>query len=218
MNDLIDNETVSSSQYLAEFWEGVILAANMSPKPLTPEQWIEPLIADIEADTKQALVTRFEQQYAYLMVSDYDLFTLLKITLTEPLGSVNTDLVDHAALQATAQGFMSIWPVVENGWDQAGQISDGSVRMLQALLTTFMLIVDQEQTQQQMQAAGITEVPCLKQMLPQLNLMINEVAHSANELMQGKQAQYINPYKGLGRNDPCPCDSGKKFKQCCGKL
>ena len=20
-----------------------------------------------------------------------------------------------------------------------------------------------------------------------------------------------------GRNDPCPCDSGKKYKQCCGK-
>ncbi|WP_407668342.1 SEC-C metal-binding domain-containing protein [Oceanobacillus damuensis] len=22
---------------------------------------------------------------------------------------------------------------------------------------------------------------------------------------------------GIGRNDPCPCDSGKKFKKCCGK-
>lgn len=23
--------------------------------------------------------------------------------------------------------------------------------------------------------------------------------------------------KKAGRNDPCPCGSGKKFKQCCGK-
>jgi preprotein translocase subunit SecA len=22
----------------------------------------------------------------------------------------------------------------------------------------------------------------------------------------------------IGRNDPCPCGSGKKFKQCCGRL
>ena len=22
----------------------------------------------------------------------------------------------------------------------------------------------------------------------------------------------------VGRNEPCPCGSGKKFKQCCGKL
>ena len=24
-----------------------------------------------------------------------------------------------------------------------------------------------------------------------------------------------NPYKNVGRNDPCPCGSGKKFKKCC---
>jgi hypothetical protein len=24
-----------------------------------------------------------------------------------------------------------------------------------------------------------------------------------------------NPFKGVGRNDPCPCGSGKKYKKCC---
>jgi hypothetical protein len=26
---------------------------------------------------------------------------------------------------------------------------------------------------------------------------------------------YTNPLRGIGRNDPCPCGSGKKFKICC---
>jgi uncharacterized protein len=26
---------------------------------------------------------------------------------------------------------------------------------------------------------------------------------------------FRNPYRGIGRNDPCPCGSGKKFKKCC---
>jgi hypothetical protein len=26
----------------------------------------------------------------------------------------------------------------------------------------------------------------------------------------------VNPYRGIGRNDPCPCGSGKKFKKCHG--
>jgi len=26
----------------------------------------------------------------------------------------------------------------------------------------------------------------------------------------------LNPYAGVGRNDPCPCGSGKKFKKCHG--
>jgi preprotein translocase subunit SecA len=29
-------------------------------------------------------------------------------------------------------------------------------------------------------------------------------------------AQVPNPYAGVGRNDPCPCGSGKKFKKCHG--
>jgi preprotein translocase subunit SecA len=24
--------------------------------------------------------------------------------------------------------------------------------------------------------------------------------------------------KKVGRNDPCPCGSGKKYKNCCGKI
>jgi uncharacterized protein YecA (UPF0149 family) len=29
----------------------------------------------------------------------------------------------------------------------------------------------------------------------------------------------VNPLRDVGRNDPCPCGSGKKFKRCClGKV
>lgn len=31
------------------------------------------------------------------------------------------------------------------------------------------------------------------------------------------QAKYIKPYHKVGRNDPCPCGSGLKYKKCCGK-
>ena len=36
----------------------------------------------------------------------------------------------------------------------------------------------------------------------------------------GKEAVKSTPKKAqakIGRNDPCPCGSGKKYKQCCGK-
>jgi uncharacterized protein len=26
---------------------------------------------------------------------------------------------------------------------------------------------------------------------------------------------FVDPFKDVGRNDPCPCGSGKKFKKCC---
>jgi Protein of unknown function (DUF1186)/SEC-C motif len=32
---------------------------------------------------------------------------------------------------------------------------------------------------------------------------------------QWNPEQAFNPFKNVGRNDPCPCGSGKKFKKCC---
>lgn len=33
----------------------------------------------------------------------------------------------------------------------------------------------------------------------------------------GKKKPYVRKDKRVGRNDPCPCGSGKKYKNCCGK-
>lgn len=33
-----------------------------------------------------------------------------------------------------------------------------------------------------------------------------------------KGTTYVKKYSDTGRNDPCPCGSGKKFKKCCMKL
>ena len=32
-----------------------------------------------------------------------------------------------------------------------------------------------------------------------------------------KPKPFTNPTKTVGRNDPCQCGSGKKYKKCCGK-
>jgi uncharacterized protein len=33
----------------------------------------------------------------------------------------------------------------------------------------------------------------------------------------GNMPAFLRTKRKIGRNDPCPCGSGKKFKQCCGK-
>ena len=41
---------------------------------------------------------------------------------------------------------------------------------------------------------------------------------SDNNAKKNNNSPYIRSGKKVGRNDPCPCGSGKKYKQCCGKL
>ena len=36
--------------------------------------------------------------------------------------------------------------------------------------------------------------------------------------VEGAGEPQRNPLKDVGRNDPCPCGSGKKYKQCHGRL
>ena len=40
----------------------------------------------------------------------------------------------------------------------------------------------------------------------------------ADESAQPAQQPVMRQGPKVGRNDPCPCGSGKKFKQCCGKI
>ncbi|MEC7460431.1 MAG: SEC-C metal-binding domain-containing protein, partial [Pseudomonadota bacterium] len=33
-----------------------------------------------------------------------------------------------------------------------------------------------------------------------------------------RQSPFVRDVAKVGRNDPCPCGSGKKYKLCCGKI
>ena len=44
------------------------------------------------------------------------------------------------------------------------------------------------------------------------------IKQSDNNAKKNNNSPYIRSGKKVGRNDPCPCGSEKKYKQCCGKL
>ena len=39
----------------------------------------------------------------------------------------------------------------------------------------------------------------------------------ATEMLAASGGTYRRETKKIGRNDPCPCGSGKKYKKCCGR-
>ena len=46
----------------------------------------------------------------------------------------------------------------------------------------------------------------------------HEVDHMNGQVMFNKVRQPIKSQKRVGRNDICPCKSGKKYKKCCGSV
>lgn len=53
--------------------------------------------------------------------------------------------------------------------------------------------------------------------LPQWDAIFDEETKKALYLEQKKSGTVRREGKKIGRNDPCPCGSGKKYKQCCGR-
>ena len=52
--------------------------------------------------------------------------------------------------------------------------------------------------------------------LPQLNNILSE--EKALEIVKAyKKSKTVVKGEKIGRNDPCPCGSGKKYKKCCGR-
>ena len=52
--------------------------------------------------------------------------------------------------------------------------------------------------------------------LPQWDKIYDEAKRKELYLEEKKSGTIVKGHK-VGRNDPCPCGSGKKYKHCCGK-
>lgn len=78
------------------------------------------------------------------------------------------------------------------------------------------------------------KVPLERQQLQQLAELVSNVnnstrlwsnnGHTPNEIFNKYERQRLRPLpdnqtkaKKVGRNEPCPCGSGKKYKKCCGR-
>ena len=68
--------------------------------------------------------------------------------------------------------------------------------------------VSEEQTNQA-NLAKATEL--IKKLMAARNMQAQNQANTS-----GKSQPVVNSSKKVGRNDPCPCGSGKKYKKCCG--
>ncbi len=144
------------------FIEGALLAANLAPAPLEPENWLPLLITggveedpmpEVDQESREAILNRFQSQYILLIANQYE--------LPEQLQPASGEVTD--AQQNLAEGFLCIWQIIAPMWENVAA-SDGSFRMLSGLLTTMMLVMDEEGTLEEMKVAGVEPLPATDQL------------------------------------------------------
>ena len=99
---------------------------------------------------------------------------------------------------------------------EGGDMFDEMVAQIKLEVAKIMLhIVKSEKNVQRQSSANITNASLDSSLMSAMNVEGENSAPKSNQTEKAKPV--VNDGPKVGRNDPCPCGSGKKYKQCCGK-
>ena len=99
---------------------------------------------------------------------------------------------------------------------EGGDMFDEMVAQIKLEVAKIMLhIVKSEKNVQRQSSANITNASLDSSVMSAMNVDGENSAPKSNQTEKSKPV--VNDVPKVGRNDPCPCCSGKKYKQCCGK-
>jgi uncharacterized protein len=119
----------------------------------------------------------------------------------------NSAMPSLAKLGPKAKGFVVGVELGQTSWDPMFQ----ERRAAEIGISIFALVGDdlelfEDRMTPEMRAEIVAQLPVILQII------------AAYWRDPDRQLPYIEPIRStkVGRNEPCPCGSGKKFKKCCG--
>ena len=115
---------------------------------------------------------------------------------------------------------------LEESWDQLFEEMEESEVYAEledifgSTLVCAMLLSAPESTRANMADDGMTAPTCEEalELLPAGLFMLGVTGKAASRAGFGEaqpETPNVNPARHVGRNDPCPCGLGKKYKHCC---
>ena len=124
------------------------------------------------------------------------------------LRTVDTKWIDHLdAMEQLKQGvrlrgYAQKDPVVEFRMESYDVFNEMTAGIAETVVRSIMHI--------QKRNENMERVNVIRQMITNMNAAANAATEKAKPKVKSAKDR-------VGRNDPCPCGSGKKYKQCCGK-
>ncbi|SFU43218.1 protein translocase subunit secA [Nitrosomonas eutropha] len=100
---------------------------------------------------------------------------------------------------------------------EAFELFAGMLDAIKADVTKILMTV-QIRSEQQVESVAETSTPRNLQYHHAAYSEAEEEQQSVVESHEAKQQPFVRKNDKIGRNDPCPCGSGKKYKQCHGRL
>ncbi len=205
---------------------GFLFAVSCSPEMIQPSEWM-PLIFD-DQDAAYATLDEAREILPVLMA----LYNHISHQVFEgapalPAGCEMRDealgnLDEDAPLSQWARGFLQGHNWLSELWDEytPDALSDelGSLLMVLSFFASRQLAEAFHGEVEAKQKSLEDMCDTVLGLLPDALADYAHLGRSISQVLQERRAAERTPARSLkiGRNDPCPCGSGKKYKKCCG--
>jgi uncharacterized protein len=195
-----------SSTMTYEMLDGLFTALVIGPTTVLPSQYLPEIWGTDDGTGPEWASTAQAQYFMSLLMKHWNAIAARRNAdaLHDPF---IVEFGDAEIGQSWAKGFAVGVNLAQNMWDpifkdrRTGEIS----------MSIFALVRDdpelfEDRVTPEMRTEIIEELPVILQLI---------AAYWRNPELQMHRREPIRSPK-VGRNDPCPCGSGKKFKKCCG--
>ena len=128
---------------------------------------------------------------------------------------------DEAPIAQWSRGFLRGHQWLEKLWED---LPDDVVEELDATLMILAFFSSRQMAEDYLAEDGPAGQPfeaaaaTIHEALPRAVAQYAHIGRSIATVMEGREADMQEPAQStkIGRNAPCPCGSGKKYKRCCG--
>lgn len=210
----------------AAMLDGFLVGVLLQPDPVPQAQWLpfvfdaqgsaDPLPADVDRTRITELIMRRYNELA-ACVTGREPFDPIVFELEDDAGRTVTGKAGIAALEPWAVGFasaLSAFPALQTAYDRDDELAAAVVGVLRHLPPPDDADADERAEYDAQQRDLERDAP-----LADLDDAIDEVVAcvlDAAEITRPNRPLTRDTPK-VGRNDPCPCGSGRKYKMCHGR-
>ncbi|MBQ7410505.1 MAG: preprotein translocase subunit SecA [Clostridia bacterium] len=163
---------------------------------------------------EKALASYEEKEKEYANdIRELERVVLLKVVDSKWMEHIDTMDALKSSIGLRAYGQKD--PVVQYRFE-GGDMFDEMISQIKLEVAKIMLHIAKTSTTAQRESrVSITNASLDNSVVNSMSVEGESAAPKTNQT--SKAQPVVNDGPKVGRNDPCPCGSGKKYKQCCGK-
>jgi uncharacterized protein len=213
LEELLEAEVFQGEAMRLDEAQAVLCAIISGPKPLPLTEWLpEVLGPDVDLNSGDplvsetiALLVRLNNDLAASLLADETIAPVLY-----PLDETGEEY-DYAAW---ADSYVFGAGMAGDWYDLAGKHADDLSELLEPMFMLNGMLKEDVEKSGERWFAPAEEARLVADIQENLPVIVQTLYNFWRNKRSG--GTVVRDEEKAGRNDPCPCGSGRKFKQCCG--